>query len=131
MHENHSLNTIVRYTMKKILLISSLLAATFAATPVVEASDNKSLRICEYVSVNDNKRLRKFLKQNKLKIRTVFKNIKCNGQNLLVFAANSNSLDVGEFIIKKISKKTVAANVEAITAKSAHLAAIANKRIAD
>ncbi len=115
--------------MKKILLISSLLAATFAAAPIVEAADSKSLRICEYVSVNDNKRLRKFLKQNKLKIRTVFKNIKCNGQNLLEFAANSNALDVGEFIIKKISKKTVAENVEAITAKSAHLANIANKRI--
>ena len=117
--------------MKKTLLISSLLAATFVTAPVVHAADTMSLRICEYISVNDNKRLRKFLKQNKLKIRKVFKNIQCNNQNLLEFAANSNSLDVGEYLIGKVSKKMVSENLAAISAKSAHLAAIANKRIGD
>lgn len=115
--------------MKKLLLAASLLTVTLAPAPVVHAEDSISLRICEYISVNDKKRLRSFLKKKKLKIRTIFDSVQCNGQNLLVFAASSNALDAGEMIIGKLKKDSVAANLEAITKHSAHLAAIAKKRI--
>jgi hypothetical protein len=115
--------------MKKILLMVSIVGAAIAYTPLVKAEDSMSLRICEYVSVNDKKRLRSFFKKNKMKLRSVFDSIKCNGQNLLVFSASSNALDVGEYIITKLPVKTVAANVDAIAKHSAHLQAAANKRI--
>lgn len=38
--------------MKK-LLIASLITTAFAMTPTASAADSISLRICEYVSVND------------------------------------------------------------------------------
>ncbi len=114
--------------MKK-LLIASLITTAFAMTPTASAADSISLRICEYVSVNDKKRLRGFLKANKLKLRSIFKNIQCNGQNLLVFAASSNALDVGELMIGKLSKKVIRANIDAIAEHSAHLAAKAKKRV--
>jgi hypothetical protein len=115
--------------MKK-LLIASLLSTTFAMTPTaVKADDGISVRICEYVAVNDKKRLRSFLKTNKLKLRSIFKNIQCNGKNLLVFAAESNALDIGELMIGKLSKEVVTENIDAIAAHSAHLAAKAKKRI--
>jgi len=114
--------------MKK-LLIATLVSSTFAMTPTVHAADSVSLRICEYVSVNDKKRLRSFLKSNKLKIRNIFKNIQCNDQNLLIFSATSNSLDVGELIISKLSKNIVASNLDEVATHSAHLAAKIKKRI--
>ena len=115
--------------MKKLAFAASLLTLSFAPVQVVHADDSISLRICEYISVNDKKRLRSFLKTRKLKIRNVFSDIKCNGQNLLVFAASSNALDTGELIIGKIPAKTVAASIDEIAKHSAHLAAKAKKRV--
>ena len=75
--------------MKTTLLASLVLATAISYTPQSLAfDDSMSLRICEYISINDKKRLRKFLKSNDLKIRGIFDDIKCNGKNLLVFAVN-------------------------------------------
>jgi len=115
--------------MKTTLLIASIVAASFTYIPTVSADDNLSLRICEYVSANDKKRLRSFLKKRKLKVRTVFDKILCNEQNLLEFSASSQALDIGEMIIGKLPVKTVTANIEAIKQHSAHLSVVANKRI--
>lgn len=115
--------------MKKLLVLAALAAATsFVPSPAV-ANDAMALRICEYVSANDKNRLRSYLKRNKLKLRNIFDPMECNGDNLLIFAAKGNALDVGEFIIGKISTKVVAANIEALKTHSAHLAEAAEKRV--
>jgi hypothetical protein len=114
--------------MKKILLLASIITATVTFAPVTKA-DNMSLRICEYIAANDKNRLRSFLKQKKLKIRTIFKNVQCNGKNLLVFAASNKALEAGEFIIGKISSKEVAKHIEEVAKYSKHLEEEANDRI--
>ncbi len=113
--------------MKKTLLIASLLVASTAIVPSAKA-DNLSLRICEYVQANDKSRLRSFLKQNKMKIRNIYDGVLCNGNNLLVFAAKSKSLEVGEFIIGKLPAKKVKAEVDNLAKHSAHLAEEARDR---
>lgn len=113
--------------MKKIILIASILATSAIMTPTVQA-DNFSLRICEYVQANDKNRLRSFLKQNKIKIRKVYSDLSCNGDNLLIFAAKSNALEVGEFIIGKMPAKKVKAEIDNIAKYSAHLAEEARDR---
>ncbi len=116
--------------MKTTLITSLVLATALSYTPQSLAfEDSMSLRICEYVSINDKKRLRKYLKSSKLKIRTIFDSIQCNGKNVLVFAAASNALDVGEYIIGKLPVKAVTENLAAVTEHSAHLTKVANKRI--
>ena len=116
--------------MKTTILASLILATAVSFTPQsVAFDDSMSLRICEYVSINDKKRLRSYFKSNKLKIRNIFEDIKCNGDNLLVFAATSNALDVGEYIIGKLPVKIVKEHLPAIKASSAHLAKVANDRI--
>ena len=107
--------------MKKTLLLATLIATTVTFAPVTKAADNMSLRICEYVAANDKNRLRSFMKQNKLKIRSIFKSIECNGKNLLVFAASNKALETGEFLIGKVPAKEVAKNIEAIGKFSKHL----------
>lgn len=114
--------------MKKTLLVASLVIATTSFAPVSYANDT-ALRICEYVQANDKNRLRSYLKQQKLKIRKIFDNIQCNGDNLLVFSAKNNALEAGEFIIGKTPAKKVKENLDAIAAHSAHLAEEAKERI--
>ena len=113
--------------MKKVLLIASLLASSAVIAPIAQA-DNLSLRICEYVQANDKNRLRSFLKQNKLKIRNIYDGLACNGDNLMIFAAKSNSLEVGEFIIGKLPSKKVKAEIDNLAKHSAHLAEEARDR---
>jgi len=113
--------------MKKILLIASLLASSLVIAPTVNAN-NLSLRICEYVQANDKNRLRSFLKQNRLKIRNIYNDLSCNGDNLLIFSAKSNSLEVGEFLIGKLPSKKVKAEIDNLAKYSAHLAEEAKDR---
>jgi len=118
--------------MNKVVLIAVLVTVIVSSatlmTPVVKAA-NISQSICEYVAVDDKKRLRSFLKTNRLKIRKLFKGIACNNQNILIFAASSNSENVGKMIIGKLSKKIISKNLDEITKHSATLAEIAKKRI--
>ncbi len=113
--------------MWKTLLII-FITSTYSYTPPVFAA-NIALSICEYVSVNNKKRLRSFLKSNRLKIRKIFKDISCNGQNLLIFAASSKSIETGEMIIGKLSKKIITKNLDELGKYSDQLAAAAKKRI--
>jgi len=114
--------------MKKIIQISLVCAVLSPFAPVAEANDSMSLRICEYVQANDKQRLRKYLKQQKVKLRSLFGKLQCNGDNLLVFAAKSQALDIGDYIIGKLPAKKVAAEIEKIAEHSAHLASSATKR---
>ena len=113
--------------MKNIFLITSLLVSGFVISPITKA-DDLSLRICEYVQANDKNRLRAFLKQNKLKIRNIYDGLACNGDNLLIFAAKSQSLEVGEFIIGKLPAQKVKDEIDNLAKHSAHLAESAKTR---
>jgi uncharacterized protein DUF3718 len=112
--------------MKKFLLVPAIAVLSFSVTPVATAS-NLAQSLCEYVSVDDKKRLRSFLKSNKLKIRNVFDGVQCNGQNLLEFASANNAIDTGSLMINKLSKNTVKSHIASITASE--LAVVANERV--
>ena len=113
--------------MKKIILLSAVIAASLLTTTSANAN-NMTLRICEYVQANDKSRLRSFLKQNKLKIRNIYDGLECNGDNLLIFSAKSNALEVGEFIIGKLPAKKVKTEIDNLAKHSAHLAEEARDR---
>ncbi len=113
--------------MKKIIILPIVLATSIMTAAPVKA-DSMTLRTCEYVQANDKSRLRSFLKQNKLKIRNIYDGLKCNGSNLLIFAAKSKALEVGEFIIGKLPAKKVKPEIENLAKYSAHLAEEAKER---
>jgi hypothetical protein len=89
---------------------------------------NMAQNICEYVAADDKRRFRSLLKAQRVKIRSIFGDITCNGKNLLFFAAEKNSDKVGEMIIKKLPKKTLRLLIDELTATSATLGAIAKER---
>ncbi|WP_206484212.1 DUF3718 domain-containing protein [Thalassotalea sp. G2M2-11] len=115
--------------MKRLVTTLALSALILSFSPKIYANDTLSLRICEYVQANDKQRLRKFLKQQNIKIRNIFDQLRCNGDNLLIFGAKSSALDVGEYIIGKVPSKKVAAEIDNLDKHSKHLAEKARERI--
>jgi hypothetical protein len=102
--------------MKKLLLASTITTLTLTsivAVPEVQAA-NVAQSVCQYVAADNKKRMRSFLKTNKLKIRNIFKSIQCNGQNLLEFAASKGAVKTGSLMINKLPKKVVSANLAQI-----------------
>ena len=117
--------------MKKLLLastITALMVTSVISTPQAQAA-NVAKSVCEYVAADDKKRMRSFLKLSQLKIRKIFKDIKCNGQNLLEFASSSDSVKTGSLIISKLPKKVVSANIALIQNGSQPLIDAANARV--
>ena len=109
-----------------LIIIFFLFFSMFA--PKVSAV-NIGLTICEYVASDDKKRLRSFLKQNKLKIRRIFKEIQCNGKNLLEFSVSKASVQTGTMMISKLPKKVVSSNLDIIKTGPQALIDAANNRL--
>jgi len=112
--------------MKSVFAVITFSLLSLSFTPNAQAV-NVAQSLCDYVNVDNKSKLRSFLKTNKLKIRKVFSSVKCNGQNLLEFAASHNSTKTGSMIIGKLSKKVVAEYLPTIA--TSDLAVIAEKRI--
>ena len=113
--------------MKKILLFTTIIVISLLV-PAPTKADNLTLRICQYVQTNDKSRLRAYLKQNKLKVRKIYDGLRCNGDNLLIFSAKSNAIDVGKFIIGKLPSKKVKPEIENLAKHSVDLAQAAQDR---
>ncbi|GLX86883.1 hypothetical protein tloyanaT_31360 [Thalassotalea loyana] len=116
--------------MKKLLLASTITVLTLTSAfvaPNAQAS-NIAQNICEFVAADDKKRMRSYLKSNKLKIRSIFDGVQCNGKNLLEFAAGRGSVKTGSLMISKLPKSTVSANLASIQSGTPLFDA-ANKRV--
>ncbi len=117
--------------MKKLLLVSTITALTLTSVvsvPKAQAA-NIAQSLCEYVAADDKKRMRSFLKTNRLKIRSIFDGIQCNGKNLLVFAADRGSVNTGSLMISKLPKKVVSANLALLQNGAQPLIDAANERV--
>ena len=117
--------------MKKLLIASTITVLTLTSvvsTPQAQAS-NIAQSICEYIAADDKKRMRSFLKTNKLRVRRIFNGIECNGKNLLEFASHKGSVKTGSMMIGKLPKKVVSANLAALQTGSKPLIEAAKERV--
>ncbi|MGL4713283.1 MAG: DUF3718 domain-containing protein [Shewanella sp.] len=71
--------------------------------PAVAGVDPIAASICDYVKANDKNRLRKKLKESRVKLRQVYSGIHCDGASLLRTAYGVSANDVGEFVAKRLS----------------------------
>jgi hypothetical protein len=114
--------------MNKILLVSIISFISISASHQAQSAD-VAQSLCEYIAADDKKRMRAFLKTNRLKIRSVFTGIQCNGKNLLAFAAEKGSIKTGALMISKLPKKIVSSNLSALQSGPSKLLEAANKRV--
>lgn len=114
--------------MKKLSLgISAVAMATVLTVPHVQSAGYAE-NLCAYVQADDKKRLRDYLKSNKLKIRNIFKGIQCGGQNLLSYADTNGSVETGTYLISRLPKKQLSNYIADLKPNTA-IAAAAKKRL--
>jgi hypothetical protein len=89
--------------------IAALIAASSVSAPVIAETDQLVANICDYVKSDDKNRLRKKMKETRVKLRNVYSGISCDGSSLLRTAYNSNANDVGEFIAKRLPSSDLSA----------------------
>ncbi|WP_085299815.1 DUF3718 domain-containing protein [Cognaticolwellia mytili] len=92
-------------------------------------SANLAQNICEYIAIDDKGRLRKLLKTNRLKLRTVFHDVKCDNKNLLIFSASKKASRIGKLLIKKLPKDIIKIELDNLAKLSPSLADLAKTRI--
>ncbi len=114
--------------MKRFLIAFILIVISFIFIPSGHSA-NLAKNICEYVAVDDKGRLRKLLKSNRLKLRTVFNDTRCDSYNILIFAAQKNAITIGKLLIKKLPKSVVESELIVLTDISPELAEAAKARI--
>ena len=112
--------------MLPLILVTITLTASTFTSQVLAANHAQSL--CEFVAADEKKRMRSYLRNNKIKIRKIFKDLECNDMNLLVFAANKKSGARGSFMISKLPKKIVAAYLALMLEAPAAWLSAAKKR---
>ena len=83
--------------------IAVIITASAFSMPVQANSDQLAANICNYVQTNDKNRLRKKLKENRVKLRNIYSGVTCDGNSLLRTAMNNGSDKVGTFIAKRLS----------------------------
>lgn len=113
----------------KLLTFTVIAVTTWLVYVPASRADNVSQNICEYVAVDEKKRLRKLLKANRLKLRNVFKSVLCNNDNILIFSAKKNASEIGQLLIKKLPKDVIANELDKLATLSPELAELAKARI--
>lgn len=85
--------------------LAALIGFSYISVPTaaVAAEDPLIASICDYVKANDKNRLRKKLKESRVKLRQIYSSISCDGASLLRTAYSVNADDAGEFVAKRLS----------------------------
>ncbi len=89
--------------------IAALIGSSFVSVPAIADTDQLVANICDYVKSDDKNRLRKKMKESRVKLRNVYSSISCDGSSLLRTAYKSNAGNVGEFIAKRMPSSDLAA----------------------
>jgi len=85
-----------------VALVTVVLLANLIVSKPVYAADALVISICNFVAADDKNRLRKKLRSSKVKLRNIYDGIACNGMSLLQFAMQKNSVNVGQYIVKRL-----------------------------
>ena len=85
--------------------LAAMIGFSYVSVPTsaVAAGDPLIDSICDYVKANDKNRLRKKLKESRVKLRQIYSNVSCDGVSLLRTAYSVKADDVGEFVAKRLS----------------------------
>lgn len=96
-------------TLIATLITVSLLFFAQPKTPAyASGADQLVLLICNNIKGDDKYRLRKLLKENRLKVKKIYGAVKCNGLTMVRYAIKSNASKVGVFIVKRVPGSQIA-----------------------
>lgn len=81
---------------------ASLVLGSVSFSHTAQANE-LALSMCTYVQGDDTMRMRKKLRDSRVRVRDVYTSIQCNGQSMLQFAMTNGSNDIGEFIVRSLA----------------------------
>jgi hypothetical protein len=94
----------------KLITLATVIAATsFISTPVA-ANDQLAQSLCSYVAEDNKNNLRKALADNRLRLRSVYDAIVCDGLPLVRHAIKHNAADAAGFIVSQLPGSQLAAS---------------------
>jgi hypothetical protein len=114
--------------MKKIIIVALIGFASISLSSNVNAKDIGQ-SVCDITASDEKSNLRTFIKANNLKIRKIYKLLKCNDMGILEFAASEGSLEIGAYYIAKIPRSQLREVIGKIEVLSPDLYEIALKRV--
>ncbi|MBY6019024.1 DUF3718 domain-containing protein [Halomonas denitrificans] len=95
------------------LMAAGLVAGGLTYSPSSHANVEQLVAsMCDYVAADDKNRLRKKLKDARIKLRAVYDGVNCNGNSLLRTAMLADAQDVGVFLVKQLPRNSLS-SVEA------------------
>lgn len=94
--------------LSTLLIVTAIVSGALAFSAPAKADNQLAISICEYIAADDKNRLRSKLKSSRVKIRNIYDAVLCNGNNLLRHAIASNAIDAGEYVVKNLSKSSLA-----------------------
>ena len=83
-------------------------SCTLSMSAPAKADAQLAVSICEYVAKDNKGRLRKKLKEARVKLRNIYDGISCGGNSLLRHAMINGADKAGTFIVKKLPAKYLA-----------------------
>lgn len=89
--------------MKKVLSVAIVLTLSSGVFVPQAQADNVAQAICGYVASDHKTRLRDQLRANKIKLKKIYKGMRCNDLSLLRFAMVNDADSAGGFIAKRLS----------------------------
>ncbi|ADN77564.1 conserved hypothetical protein [Ferrimonas balearica DSM 9799] len=90
------------------LMAAGLVAGSLTYSPSSHANVEQLVAsMCDYVAADDKNRLRKKLKDARIKLRSVYDGVSCNGNSLLRTAMLADAQDVGVFLVKQLPRKSL------------------------
>ncbi|ATC97845.1 MULTISPECIES: DUF3718 domain-containing protein [Pseudoalteromonas] len=95
--------------LSTLLFTLSVSSAALLSSHTVNANEQLAASICDYVAADDKSRIRKKLKESRVKLRNIYAGISCGGNNLIRHAIVSGADGVGEYIVKQLPKSDLAA----------------------
>lgn len=85
-----------------VALVTVALSTSLVVSKSAHSADPLVVSICNFVAADDKSRLRKKLRNSKVKLRNIYDGIACDGMTLLQFAMKKNSNNVGKYIVKRL-----------------------------
>ncbi len=88
-------------------LISAAIISSVTFTTPTKANELLILAtsLCEYTKANDRNEIRKRLKKSRVKLRSIYDDIQCNGKSLYEFAQANEATDVMAYYEKRVKGK--------------------------
>jgi hypothetical protein len=83
------------------------------STHSLHANEQLAASLCDYVAADDKNRIRKKLKETRVKLRNIYDGVSCGGNNLIRHAVINNADKAGTYIVKQISKGELAGSGDA------------------